>query len=33
MEFVKAYDKLNIIVKFILTLFFDPIVGGGFIEF
>ena len=28
MEFVKAFDKLNIIVKLLLTIFFDPIVGG-----
>lgn len=28
MEFVKAYDKLNVIVKLILTIFFDPIIGG-----
>ena len=28
MEFVKAFDKLNVIVKLILTIFFDPIVGG-----
>ncbi|MCK9471909.1 MAG: hypothetical protein WC006_06475 [Bacilli bacterium] len=28
MEFVKAYDKLNVTVKLILTIFFDPIIGG-----
>lgn len=28
MEFVKAYDKLNVIIKLILTFFFDPIIGG-----
>lgn len=28
MEFVKAYDKLNVIVKLILTIFFDPIIGA-----
>ena len=28
MEFVKAFDKLNIIVKLLLTIFFDPIIGG-----
>lgn len=28
MEFVKAYDKLNVLVKFIITFFFDPIVAG-----
>lgn len=28
MEFVKAFDKLNVVVKLILTIFFDPIVGG-----
>jgi len=27
-EFVKAYDKLNVTVKLILTIFFDPIIGG-----
>jgi len=28
MEFVKAFDKLNVIVKFILTFFFGWFIGG-----
>lgn len=28
MEFVKAFNKLNVVVKFLLTFFFDPIIGG-----
>ncbi len=28
MNFVKEYDKLNVVVKLILTFFFDPIIGG-----
>lgn len=28
MEFVKAVDGLSKLVKFVLTLFFDPIIGG-----
>lgn len=28
MEFVREYDKLNVIVKFILTFFFGALIGG-----
>jgi hypothetical protein len=28
MEFVHSFDKLDVVVKVILTVFFDPIVGG-----
>lgn len=28
MEFVKAVDGLSKLVKFVLTLFFDPIIAG-----
>jgi len=28
MEFVRAFDKLDVVIKLLLTIFFDPIVGG-----
>lgn len=28
MEFVKEFNRLNIIVKLVLTFFFDPILGA-----
>lgn len=28
MEFVKAFNKLNVVVKFLLTFFFGWIIGG-----
>lgn len=28
MDLVKEFDKLNVIIKFIITFFFDPIVAA-----
>lgn len=28
MELVKAFDKTHVVIKLILTIFFDPIIGG-----